>query len=64
MLEEIVGLLVLADLTESDGTGPVAVGLLDATGTRGLLGGSLLGGSLLGNHDGLGINVSASVVPR
>ena len=30
--EELGGLLVLADLTESDGTGPVAVGLLDATG--------------------------------
>ena len=28
--EELGGLLVLADLTESDGTGPVAVGLLDA----------------------------------
>ena len=26
--EELGGLLVLADLTESDGTGPVAVGLL------------------------------------
>ena len=30
--EELGGLLVLADLTESDGTGPVAVGLLDAAG--------------------------------
>ena len=29
--EELGGLLVLADLTESDGTGPVAVGLLRAT---------------------------------
>ena len=29
--EELGGLLVLADLTESDGTGPVAVGLLLAT---------------------------------
>ena len=30
--EEVGGLLVTADLTESDGTGAVAVGLLDAAG--------------------------------
>ena len=38
------------DLTESDGTGPVAVGLLDATGGGGglarRLGGELLAGGL------------------
>tara|TARA_B110001452_G_C15066593_1_gene372284 strand:- start:266 stop:649 length:384 start_codon:yes stop_codon:yes gene_type:complete len=48
--EELGGLLVLADLTESDGTGPVAVGLLDATGGGGglasRLGGELLAGGL------------------
>ena len=47
--EEIGGLLVLADLTESDGTGPVAAWLLNAAGTRGILtgrfGGELLAGS-------------------
>ena len=48
--EELGGLLVLADLAESDGTGPVAVGLLDATGGGGglasRLGGELLAGGL------------------
>ena len=48
--EELGGLLVLADLAESDGTGPVAVGLLDATGGGGglasRLGGELLAGAL------------------
>ena len=48
--EELGGLLVLADLTESDGTGPVTVGLLDATGGGGglarSLGGELLAGGL------------------
>ena len=48
--EQIGGLLILADLTESDGTGPVAVGLLDATGGGGglasRLGGELLAGGL------------------
>ena len=47
--EELGGLLVLADLTESDGTGPVAVWLLNTTGTRSILtghfGGELLAGS-------------------
>ena len=33
--EELSGLLVLTDLTESDGTGPVAMGLLDTTGSGG-----------------------------
>jgi hypothetical protein len=48
--EELGGLLVLADLTERDGTGPVAVRLLDAAGRRGglarRLGGELLAGRL------------------
>ena len=44
--EEVGGLLVLADLTESDGTGAVTVGLLDATGGGGGLA-SGLGGELL-----------------
>merc|ERR1719409_1736476 len=48
--EELGGLLVLADLTESDGTGPVAVGFLDAAGRGGRLarrlGGELLAGGL------------------
>ena len=45
--EEVGGLLVLADLAESDGTGAVTVGLLDATGGGGGLA-SGLGGELLG----------------
>merc|ERR1719481_2318212 len=44
--EELSGLLVAPDLTESHGTGPVPVGLLDSTGGRGGLPGSL-GGQLL-----------------
>ena len=48
--EQLGGLLVLADLTESHGTGPVAVGLLHAAdGGGGLargLGGQLLAGGL------------------
>ena len=48
--EELGGLLVLADLAESDGTGPVAVGFLDAAGGGGglarRLGGELLAGRL------------------
>ena len=31
--QELSGLLVLTDLTESDGTGPVSVGLLDSAGS-------------------------------
>jgi hypothetical protein len=48
--EKLGGLLVATDLTESDGTGLVAVGLLDTTGRGGGLAGSLgselLAGSL------------------
>jgi len=48
--EELSRLLVATDLTESDGTGLVAVRLLDTTGRRGglasSLGGELLAGSL------------------
>ena len=48
--EELSGLLVAADLTESDGSGAVAVRLLDSTGGGGRLarglGGQLLAGSL------------------
>ena len=48
--EEVGGLLVTTDLTESDGTGAVTVGLLDAAGGGGTLasglGGELLAGSL------------------
>ena len=33
--EQLGGLLVLTDLTESDGTGPVAMGLLHTTGSGG-----------------------------
>jgi hypothetical protein len=44
--QELGGLLVSADLTQSDGAGAVAVGLLDASGGRcglaGCLGGELL----------------------
>jgi hypothetical protein len=49
--QELGGLLVLSDFSESDGTGPVPVGLLDTTGGRrcglsGSLGSELLSGSL------------------
>ena len=44
--EELGALLVTPDLTESDGTGPVAMGLLDTTCSRGRLASSL-GGKLL-----------------
>ena len=44
--EELGGLLVLADLTESDGSGAVPVGLLDTSSGRGGLAGGL-GGELL-----------------
>jgi hypothetical protein len=44
--EKLSALLVATDLTESDGTGLVAVRLLDTTGRRGALAGSL-GGELL-----------------
>lgn len=44
--QELSGLLVATDLTESDGSGLVAVRLLDTTGRRGGLAGSL-GGELL-----------------
>ena len=44
--QELSRLLVATDLTESDGTGLVAVRLLDTTGRRGGLAGSL-GGELL-----------------
>merc|ERR1712131_566456 len=39
--QELSGLLVTTDLTESDSSGPVPVGLLDTTGGRGGLPGSL-----------------------
>ena len=44
--EQLGGLLVLADLTQGHGAGPVAVGLLHAAGGRGRLAGGL-GGQLL-----------------
>lgn len=49
--QELGRLLVLSDFSESDGTGPVSVGLLDTTGgglggLSGGLGGELLSGSL------------------
>ena len=44
--EQLGGLLVAPDLPESDGAGPVPVGLLHATGGRGALPGGL-GGQLL-----------------
>ena len=44
--EELSALLVTPDLTESDGTGPVTMGLLDTTCSRGRLASSL-GGKLL-----------------
>ena len=49
--QELGRLLVLSDFSESDGTGPVSVGLLDTTGgglggLSGSLGGELLSGSL------------------
>ena len=44
--EELGALLVTTDLTESDGTGPVPVGLLHSTGSRGGFASSL-GGKLL-----------------
>jgi hypothetical protein len=43
--EELGGFLVTTDLTESDGSGPVTMGLLDSSGGRGALTGSL-GGQL------------------
>jgi len=39
--EELGGLLVLTDLTKSDGTGPVTMGLLNTTGSGSGLAGSL-----------------------
>ena len=48
--QELSGLLVLSDLTESDGTGAVTMGLLHSAGSRGALtsslGGQLFAGSL------------------
>ena len=44
--EELSALLVTTDLTESHGTGPVTMGLLDSSGSRGRLASSL-GGQLL-----------------
>ena len=44
--EQLGGLLVLADLTQGHGAGPVAVGLLHTAGGRGRLAGGL-GGQLL-----------------
>ena len=44
--QQLGGLLVLADLAEGDGSGPVAMGLLDASGGGGGLAGGL-GGQLL-----------------
>ena len=49
MDEQISGLPVAVDLAESDGSGAIAVGLLDATGERGGLTSSLDGELLLGN---------------
>ena len=46
--EQLGGLLVAPDLPESDGAGPVPVGLLDTTGRGGLLGGGLVGDVLAG----------------
>ena len=43
--EELGGLLVTTDLTESDGSGPVTMGLLDSASGRGALA-SGLGGQL------------------
>lgn len=47
--EQLRGLLVATDLTESDGAGLVAVGLLDATGRGGRLAGGLGGEGLAGS---------------
>jgi len=44
--EELGGLLVSSDLTESNGSWPVSVGLLDTSGSGGRFAGSL-GGQLL-----------------
>ena len=44
--QELGGLLVASDLTKSDGSGSVSVGLLDTSGGGGALAGSL-GGELL-----------------
>ena len=44
--QQLGGFLVTTDLSESHGTGPVTMGLLDSTGGRGALTGSL-GGQLL-----------------
>ena len=44
--QKLGGLLVTTDLTKSDGTGPVPMGLLHSSGGRGALSGSL-GGQLL-----------------
>jgi hypothetical protein len=44
--QELGGLLVTSDLTKSDGSGSVSVGLLDTSGGGGALAGSL-GGELL-----------------
>ena len=44
--EKLGGFLVTTDLTQSDGSGPVTVGLLDTSGGRGALA-SGLGGELL-----------------
>jgi histone H3 len=44
--EELGGLLVTTDLTESNGTGTITMGLLDSSGSRGRLASSL-GGELL-----------------
>ena len=44
--EQLSGFLVPPDLSQGHGSGPVSVGLLDASGSRGALAGSL-GGELL-----------------
>ena len=44
--EQLRGFLVPPDLSQGHGSGPVSVGLLDASGSRGALAGSL-GGELL-----------------
>lgn len=45
--EELGRLLVATDFTESDGSGPEAMGLLDTTGGGGSLAGGGLGSELL-----------------
>ena len=53
--EQLGGLLVSPDLTESHSAGPVSVGLLDSTGGGGGLPGSLGGQLLPGSHSSGGL---------